>query len=160
MQSDGGSKTKIMIPFIWLVTGVLSWRLSIYLFSYVLSPLLIQFVRNMNAITHSIYAKYTANMVFTNLSDIILGFIFALILSFFTKSSKSRLALFVLGVAGFRLYIKVADLIHYMGMYPEFPSSAITSFILGFISILILIPGFAIAGSKVGTYLKMRTRSA
>ena len=149
-----------MIPFIWMSTGVLSWYVSTYLFSYIVSPLFIRYVRIINAVTHWVFIKDMANMFFTNFADFILSFVFALILSLITKFTWFRLVLYVFGAIAFSVYGKLENLTNFIRIYPELPSGAMTSFIQGFISLLLLVPISAIAGSKFGTYIKMKMRTS
>lgn len=160
MYNKIGSIRKITIPFIWMSTGVLTWYLSAYLFSYIVSPFFIRYVRTINAVTHSVFIKDIANMFFTNISDFILSFIFALILSLITKFTWFRLALYIFGAIAFSVYGNLENLTNYIRIYPELPSGAMTSFILGFISLLLLVPISALAGSKLGTYIKMKMRTS
>ena len=149
---------KILTTFIWLSAGVLTWFISILLYAYVLSPLLIRFVRGINTITSSIVAINIVNFLFTNISVFILSFIFAFILSAFTKSTKLRLTLYILGVIAVRFYEKINNLINYLRTGPEWTSGVMTSFILGFVALLLIVPIFAIAGNKVGGYLRVRSK--
>jgi len=135
--------------------GVLTWFISTHLYAYVLSPLLIRFVRGINTITPSIIVIDIVNFLFTNISVFILCFIFTFILSAFTKSTNFRLALYILGVIAVRFYVKIDNLINYMRTGPAWTSGAITSFILGFVALLLIVPIFAVAGNKVGGYLRM-----
>lgn len=147
---------KILVPLLWMITGFISWYLSIYLFSYILSPLLIDVMRKTNAMTQSIFMKNIANMLFTKVADFTLCFIFAVLLSFFTKSTKLRLLLFILGAISLSLYVQVVSLSNYMSMYSELPSWAIASEFQGFISIVLIIPLLSFAGSKIGDCLRLR----
>ena len=145
---------KILTTFIWLSAGVLTWFISIVLYAYVLSPLLIRFVRGINTLTASIVVINIVNFLFTNIAVFILSFIFAFILSAFTKSTKLRLALYILGVIAVRFYVKVDNLINYLRTGPQWTSGAMTSFIFGFVALLLIVPMFAIAGNRVGGWIK------
>lgn len=145
---------KIMTSFIWLSTGVLTWFISIHLYTDVLSPILIRFVRGINTLIPSIVVIDIVNLLFTNISVFILCFIFAFILSASTESTKLRLALYILGVIAVRFYVKVDNLINYLRTGPEWTAGTMTSFILGFVALLLIVPIFAIAGNKVGGYLR------
>ena len=156
MRNNSRVDRKWCIPFVWLSAGFMSWFLSKFLFSYILSPILIKAVRETNADTQSVLLMNIVNMLFANMADFTLGFIFAMVLSFFTKSTKLRLLLFVFGAIAINLYFQVEGLIGYMGFYAEFPSWAITSSMQGFVSLLLIIPLCSIAGSKVGTWIQMK----
>jgi hypothetical protein len=145
---------KLLTTFIWLSAGVLTWFISIVLYAYVLSPLLIRFVRGINTITSSIVVINIVNFLFTNIAVFILSFIFAFILSAFTQSTKLRLALYILGVIAVRFYVKVDNLINYLRTGPQWTSGAMTSFIFGFVALLLIVPIFAIAGNRVGGWIK------
>lgn len=160
MLRDNKPAIKFIVPLLWMITGFLSWCLSIYLFSYILSPILIDVVRKTNAITHSTLMNNIINMLFTRVSDFTLCFIFAILLSFFTKSTKLRLLLFISGAIAISLYVQIESLINYIGIYSELPSWVVTTEFQGFISILLIIPLLSYAGSKVGNYLKLRRTSS
>lgn len=151
---------KFLVSLLWMTTGFISWYLSIYLFSYILSPILIDVVRKMNAMNQSIFMKNIVNMLFTKGADFVLCFIFAICLSFFTKSTKVRLLLFIIGAIAISLYVQVNGLINYMSIYSEWPSWAVISEFQGFVSILLIIPSVSFAGSKVGNFLKIRRTRA
>lgn len=104
--------------------------------------------------------KHIANMLYAKVADFTLCFIFAVLLSFFTKSTKLRLLLFIIGAIAISLYVQVESLIDYMGIYSELPSWALTTEFHGFISILLIIPLLSYAGSKVGNYLKIKRTSS
>ncbi len=160
MTDNGRTDRKGLIPSMWLSIGFVSGYLSKYLFSYVLSPVLIKAVRATNANTQSDLLTNIINMCFANMADFTLGFIFAMVLSFFTKSTKLRLLLFVFGAIAINLYVQVEGLIGYMGFYAEFPSWAITSSMQGFVSLLLIIPFCSFAGSQVGTWIKMKRKTS
>ena len=160
MVRNDKSAMKFTAPLLWLITGLISWYLSIYLFSYLLSPILIDVVRKTNAITQSIFIRNIANMFFTKGADFALCFIFSILLSFFTKSTKLRLLLFILGSIAISLYLQVESLINYMGTYQKLPSWAVTVEFQGIVSILLIIPLLSYAGSKVGNQLKLRRTSS
>jgi hypothetical protein len=155
MPAETRAMRKIMISITWLSAGVLTWLISVHLYADVLSPLLIRFVRGINTINPSIVTIDIVNFLFTNISVFILCFIFAFILSAITKSTKLRLTLYIVGVVAVRFYLKVDNLINYLRTGPEWNSGAMTSFILEFAAILLIVPIFAIAGNKVGGYLRM-----
>ncbi|MBR9984501.1 MAG: hypothetical protein KFF68_01200 [Desulfosarcina sp.] len=159
MLNNSRTDRQWLIPFMWMGIGLVSGYLSNYLFLYIWSPLLIETVRATNAITQSVIVKNIVNMVFANMADFMLCFLFAMVLSFFTKSTKLRLLLFVLGAIAINLYVQVERLIGYMGFYAEFPSWAITSPMQGLVSLLLIIPLCSIAGSKVGTWIKMKRKT-
>lgn len=160
MLNNSRTDRQWLIPFMWLSIGFVSGYLSKYLFSYVLSPVLIKAIRATNANTQSDLLTNIINMCFANMADFTLCFIFAMVLSFFTKSTKLRLLLFVFGAIAINLYVQIEGLIGYMGFYAEFPSWAITSSMQGLVSLLLIIPLCSFAGSKVGTWIKMKKSPA
>lgn len=160
MLNNSRTDRQWLIPFMWLGIGFVSGYLSKYLFSYVLSPVLIKAIRATNANTQSDLLTNIINMCFANMADFTLCFIFAMVLSFFTKSTKLRLLLFVFGAIAINLYVQIEGLIGYMGFYAEFPSWAITSSMQGLVSLLLIIPLCSFAGSKVGTWIKMKKSPA
>jgi len=160
MLNNSRTDRKLLIPIIWMGIGLVSGYLSNYLFSYILSPMLIKAVRETNANTQSDLLTNIINMCFANMADFALCFIFAMVLSFVTKSTKLRLLLFVFGAIAINLYVQVEGLIGYMGFYAEFPSWAITSSMQGFVSLLLIIPLCSFAGSKVGTWIKMNRKTS
>ena len=154
MLNNSRTGRQWFIPLMWLSIGFVSGYLSKYLFSYVLSPVLIKVVRATNANTQSDLLTKIINMCFANMADFMLCFLFAMVLSFFTKSTKLRLLLFVFGAITINLYVQIEGLIGYMGFYAEFPSWAIASSMQGLVSLLLIIPLCSFAGSKVGTWIK------
>jgi hypothetical protein len=144
-----------MTSLIWLGVGVLTWFISILLHAYVLSPLLIRFVRGINTITASMVAINIVNFLFTNISVFILCFTFSVILSLFTKSTKLRVALYILGVIAVRFCVKIDYFINYLRTGPQWASGTMAAFILEFVALLLIVPILAIAGDKVGGFLKM-----
>ena len=149
-----------MIPFMWMGIGLVSGYLSNYLFSYIWSPLLIDAVRATNANTRSVILQNMVNMVFANMADFMLCFLFAMVLSYFSKITFLRGLLFVFGAISISLYTQMVRLIGYMGTYSELPSWAVASEMQGLISLLLVIPLCSFAGSKVGTWIKMKKRPA
>ena len=160
MTDNGRTDRKGLIPFMWLSIGFVSGNLSKYLFSYVLSPVLIKAVRATNANTQSDLLTNIINMCFANLADFTLCFLFATLLSYFSKITFLRGLLFVFGAIAISLYSQMVGLIGYMGTYSELPSWAVASEMQGLISLLLIIPLCSIAGSKVGIWIKMKRRPA
>ena len=160
MLNNSRTDRQWLIPFMWMGIGLVSGYLSNYLFSYVLSPLLIKAVRATNANTQSDILKNIVNMFFANMADFMLCFLFAMVLSYFTKSTNLRLLLFVFGAIAISLYAQIEGLIGYMGTYSELPSWAVASEMQGLISLLLIIPLCSFAGSKVGTWIKMKRSPA
>ena len=160
MLNNSRTDRQWLIPFMWLSIGFVSGYLSKYLFSYVLSPVLIKAVRATNANTQSDLLTNIINMCFANMADFTLCFIFAMVLSFFTKSTKLRLLLFVFGAIAINLYVQIEGLIGYMGTYSELPSWAVASEMQGLVSLLLIIPLCSFAGSKVGSWIKMKRSPA
>ena len=160
MLNNSRTDRQWLIPLMWLSIGFVSGYLSKFLFSYVLSPVLIKAVRATNANTQSDLLTKIINMCFANMADFMLCFLFAMVLSFFTKSTKLRLLLFVFGAIAINLYVQIEGLIGYMGFYAEFPSWAITSSMQGLVSLLLIIPFCSLAGSKAGTWIKMKRSPA
>jgi hypothetical protein len=144
----------------WLSVGFVCGYLSKFLFSYILSPLLIEAARAANANIESSIFLNIANVFYANMAAFTLCFIFAIVLSYYTASTKPRLLLFVFGSIAVSLYAQIEGLIGYMGIYSELPSWAIASEMQGFISLLLIIPLFSIAGIKVGTWIKMKRKPA
>ena len=158
MLNNSRVDRKWFIPFMWLSAGFVSWFLSKFLFSYILSPMLIEAVRATNANTQSVFLMNIISMLFANMAAFALCFLFAMLLSAFTKSTKPRLLLFVVGTIAISLYAQIEGLIGYMGIYSELPSWAISSAMQGFISLLLIIPLCSIAGSKLGAWIKMKRK--
>jgi len=140
-------------------SGVLSWYLSIYLFTYILSPSFITLIREVNAIPVSSFIKNVANMFFVYVSDFLLCFLSALALSLWTKSTKSRLASFILGAIVVRLFTQADVVASQIRHYSEIPAWAVTSLVQGLIPPVLIVPLFSILGSKVGRSVKMRKRT-
>ena len=156
---DGMLKRKMFIPAIWLCTGFLASYVSAYFFSYFLSPVFIRLLRDLNATSQSVIIKSMANIIFAYAADFLVCFIFASILSYFTKYTKVRLSLFVLGAIAISMYIRVEGLIYHMGIYSGRPSWAVSSYIHGFISLLLIVPFVSYIGSYLGSYLSADTRA-
>jgi len=158
MLNNSSTDRQWFIPFMWMGIGLVSGYLSNYLFSYVLSPLLIEAVRATNANTRSVILQNMVNMVFTNMADFMLCFLFAMLLSYFTKFTVLRVLLFVFGAIAISLYARIEGLIGYMGTYSELPAWAVASEMEGLISLVLIIPLCSIAGSQVGTWIKMKRK--
>jgi len=153
-------KKKGLIPFMWLGVGFVAGYSSKFLFSYILSPLLIETVRATNANTQSVLLMNMVNMAFANMANFMLCFLFAMLLSYFNKFTILRVLLFILGAITISLYAKIEGLIGYMGIYSELPTWAVASEMQGLISLLLIIPLCSFAGSKVGTWIKMKRRTS
>lgn len=147
---------QFQVPVIWMLTGLLSWYLSGYLFSYLFSPSLIGVVRKINVMVQSIFLRNIVNILFLRTPEFTLCFIFAVLLSFFTQSTKLRLLLFIIGAMAVSLYVQAESLIIYMRRYSEMPSWSVTWEFLGLMSILLIMPLLSFLGSQVGNYLKLR----
>ncbi len=160
MLNNSRTDRQWLIPFMWMGIGLVSGYLSKYLFSYILSPLLIETVRATNANTQSVILKNIVNMVFANMADFMLCFLFATLLSYFSKITVLRGLLFVFGAIAISLYTQIVGLIGYMGTYSELPAWAVASEMRGLISLFLIIPLCSIAGSKVGTWIKMKRNPA
>ena len=160
MLNNSRTDRQWLIPFMWMGIGLVSGYLSNYLFSYIWSPLLIETVRATNANTQSVILKNIVNMVFANMADFMLCFLFAMVLSYFSKITFLRGLLFVFGAISISLYTQMVRLIGYMGTYSELPSWAVASEMQGLISLLLIIPLCSIAGSKLGTWIKMKRSPA
>ena len=157
---QNGKIENLLIPTLWMAIGFVSWYISIYLFSYVLSPILIDAVRKTNAIAQSALIKNSVNLLFTKAPDFMLCFLFAIALSYFTQYTKLRLSLFIFGMVAISLYMRVEGLMAYMGAYSELPSWVITYEIEGFVALLVMIPLISIAGCRLGNHVKMRKTAA
>jgi len=140
-------------------TGILSWCLSTYLFTYILSPVFIKLIREINAIPAAFFFKNVANMFFVYISDFFLCFVFALALSLWTESTKTRLALFILGAIAVRIYAQVDVVISQIRHYSEVPAWAVTSIAQGLIPPILIVPIFSILGSKVGRSIRIKKRT-
>ena len=160
MLNNSRTDRQWLIPFMWLSIGFVSGYLSKYLFSYVLSPVLIKAVRATNANTQSDLLTNIINMCFANMADFTLRFLFATLLSYFSKITVLRGLLFVFGAIAISLYTQIVGLIGYMGTYSELPAWAVASEMRGFISLFLIIPLSSIAGSTVGTWIKMKRNPA
>jgi hypothetical protein len=159
MPDDSRTGSNLWIQLMWISIGFVSWYLSKFLFSYVLSPMLIDAARAANANSQSAFLMAVVNMLYANVAGFALCFIFAALLSYFTQSTKLRLLLFVVGAIAVNLYVRVEGLAGYMRMYPELPSWAITSKMQGLISLLLITPLCSFAGSKIGTWIKMKKKT-
>ena len=91
MRNNSRVDRKWCIPFVWLSAGFMSWFLSKFLFSYILSPILIKAVRETNADTQSVLLMNIVNMLFANMADFTLGFIFAMVLSYFHQIHQTEI---------------------------------------------------------------------
>jgi hypothetical protein len=158
MLNNSRVDKKWFIPFIWLSAGFVSWFLSKFLFSYILSPLLIETVRAANANTRSVILQNMVNMGFANMADFTLCFSFGMLLSYFSKFNMLRVLLFASGAVAISLYARIEALIGYMGMYSQLPPWAVASEMQGFISLLLIVPLCSIAGGKVGTWLNLKKK--
>ena len=156
MLNNSRIDRKLLIPFIWLGIGLVCGYLSNYLFSYILSPLLIEAVRATNANTQPAILKSITNMVFANMADFMLCFLFTTLLSYFSKITVLRGLLFVSGAIAISLYTQIVGLIGYMGIYSKLPAWAVAPEMQRLISLLLIIPLCSIAGSKVGNWIKMK----
>ena len=154
-----GRIERLLVPMVWLSTGFLSWFLSIYLFLYLLSPLFIQIVRKINANDQTVILKSITNILFTNMADFMLCFLFAIILSYFSQNTKARLALFIFGALAAHIYTHVEVLVNYIKIYSEFPEWALTSVLQGYISLLLMVPLLSYLGGKIGSYYKGKKKS-
>ena len=94
------------------------------------------------------------------MANFTLCFIFTTVLSYYTKSTKPRLLLFVFGAIAIGLYAHIEGLTGYMGAYSELPAWAVASEMQGLISLLLIMPLCSIAGSKAGTWMKMKKKRA
>ena len=160
MPNTSRADRKRVIPLMWLSAGFVSWYLSKFLFSHILSPMLIEAVRATNSNTQSAFLINIVSMLFANLAGFSLCFLFTIVLSYLTESTNSRLSQFVVGAIAVSLYAQMEGLIGYMGVYSGLPAWAITSQIQGFVSLLLIIPLCSIAGSRVGTWIKMKRKPA
>ncbi|WP_372681888.1 hypothetical protein [Desulfosarcina sp.] len=156
MLSNSRTDRQWLIPFMWMGMGLVSGYLSNYLFSYILSPLLIETVRATNANTQFVILNNIVNMIFANMADFMLCFLFAMVLGYFSKITVLRGLLYVFGAIVVSLYTQMVGLIGYMGTYSELPAWAVASEMQGLISLLLIMPLCSIAGSKVGAWIKMK----
>lgn len=156
MRHGTKQKKQILISAIWLCAGYLASHVSVYLFSYLLSPVFIKMLRRINATAQSSLIKSIANIIYAHAADFLICFLFASILSYFTKFTKIRLSFFVFGAIAISMYIRVEGLIYHMGIYSEFPSWAVSSYVHGFISMLVIVPRVSYIGSNLGNYLSNR----
>ena len=158
MTGNGSTRRELLISTLWAGAGLFAWYLSIYLFTYLLSPVFIKLIREVNAIPASPFIKNSANMFFVYFSDFLLCFIFALLLSLWTQPTKSRLALFVLGAVAFRIYAQVDVVTSQTRHYAEIPAWAVTSIVQGLIPPVLLVPLFSILGSRIGRSVKLKKK--
>lgn len=159
MVDNNTRKSEILIPLLWMSVGFLSWYLSKYLFSYLLSPLLIEQLRTINTVTQSLLIKNMANMIYANGADYVLCFLFSVLLSYLTKFTKFRIAMFISGAIAISLYVRVEGLLNQIKSYAELPSWAMPSHVQGFISLLLIVPLISLLGCKLGRYLSVKTKN-
>ena len=159
MHENFKPKSEILIPFLWMGAGFLSWYTSKYVFSYFMSPLFIEQLRTINTGTQSLIIKNMANMIFVNVGDFLLCFLFSILLSYFTNFTKYRFSMFIFGAIAIGLYLRVESLINQMQIYSEPPFWAMTSYVQGFISLLLIIPLISLLGCKIGQYLNVKTKT-
>lgn len=156
MGNSIGRKNEILILFLWMGAGLLSWWMSKYVLSYFLSLLFIEQLRTINAVTQSLLVKNMANMIFVHSGDFILCFLFSIPLSYFTDFTKYRISMFIFGAIAISLYLQVVSLITQMQIYSELPSWAMTSYLQGFISLLLIVPILSLLGCKIGCFLSTK----
>jgi hypothetical protein len=156
MYDNRRPKSEILIPLIWMSTGFLSWYLSTYFFSNFLSMLLIDRLRTINTLTQSLFIKNLANMIYANLADFVLCFLFSMLLSYFTKFTKYRISMFIFGAIAISLYVRIEKLFNQIKIYSEVPSWAMTSYLQGSISLLIIVPILSLMGCKTGQFLRIK----
>ena len=149
-----------LVSLLWMGTGLLSWCLAIYLFHFVISPLLIEPIRAINAGNHSLFVKHASNMLFSHMAAFILCFFFAFFLSLYSEVTKLRWVLFVIGAVAVSLYLHVESVIGYWRQYSEIPSWAKASIMQGFTSSLLIVPLLSLGGSKAGNCLKGRKQNS
>ena len=142
-----------IILLIWIITGFLSWCISIYFFNPLVLPIVppaISFLENLG--TPELFL-ITSNVLLSHISEYVLSFIFALALSYFSKATKSRIIGFIFAANAVSLYYHLLQLFGYTKHYSNLPTSAIIWIIQGLISILLISPFFAIIGSLLGRTL-------
>jgi len=121
--------------------------------------MLIETARAANANTESSILIYMVSMLFANMAVIALCFGFAMGLSYFTDATRQRLLLFVAGAIAVNLYAQIKGLIGYTGLYPGLPPGALPSKVQGFVPLLLILPLCSLAGSKIGTWIKMKRKT-
>jgi hypothetical protein len=150
----------LLIYLLWLCTGILSWYLSKYLFSYVVSPVFINWVRKVNTIMHSAVINGLVNLFYTYLSQFLLCFVFAMILSVWTACTRLRLALFVAGAIAVGTYANIQFAAGAVGTAAGTPAWITTIVLQAVIAMLIIVPLLSKAGCKLGHFIKMKIHSA
>ena len=147
-----------IILLIWIITGFISWYISIYFFNPLVLPIVppaISFLENLG--TPELFL-ITSNVLLSHISEYVLSFIFALALSYFSKATKSRIIGFIFAANAVSLYYHLLQLFGYTKHYSNLPTSAIIWIIQGLISILVISPLFAIIGSLIGNRIKRSAR--
>lgn len=147
---------KLWICILWMSAGLLSWYLSAFLFTYVVSPAFIKPVRAINAMSGAPIIKTVANMLFVYFSDFLLCFMAALILSFYTRTTKTRLVLFILGAIVFRLVAQADIAMSHLRHYSALPPWALKSLLPGLIPPLLIIPLVSMSACRLGRFIRMK----
>jgi hypothetical protein len=138
-----------LIAALWFICGNLTWKSAPYLFGNFTSHLVFPIYNFTNEVLH-IHLR-AAFMVYT-ITDLIIIFLIALLLSMATGKRNIRILTYIVGAVGWPLYYTIRN---HIAIYQE-KLPVWNTLILSITVLLIITPLVAWAGTILGNRYRMR----
>lgn len=152
------NKRYYLIGLLWFVYGYLCWLSALYLFSYGVSNAVLPVSRFVNSTIHSYFIAIFTNFMMFHITDFLLAFSLAVILSRASGKRKLWTVLFIAGAVGRSLYGDLTDFLSYREYYSLLPQWFIIPLAGSLIAGLIVVPSLTWIGTFVGNkYWKEKT---
>ncbi len=152
------NKKYYITAFFWIISGYLCWLSSIYTFSYVTSNVLFSVVKFVKSISPSL--NYLNTFIIFRLTDYILIFLFAFVMSLISGKKIIWFIGFLIWPIGVGLYYTIHCMRAYMALYPTLPSWVIYWLIESIIVYIIFIPLVGWLGVILGNKLYLKRKNA
>ena len=154
--SDISLRKKILMFLLWLVCGVLSWYVAVFVSTFVVSPFLARWVIIPGGMPFSREILAITDVLIFSAGDYITAFFATTTLCYLTGYERLWLIGFIVGVDGYPLYDNFVSLSAYLDVYPGLPSWVIRWWFQDLVPIVIVVPLVAWAGCMAGRKLGLR----
>jgi hypothetical protein len=125
---------------LWVAGGMLTWYVSLYISTYLLSPVIVPILKFLkNTISSQIVLALFTTFVL-HIFEYVLGAIIAGFLCYLTEYKPILLMGFLLGAGSVNFYGQILGLLGYLNHYPTLPGWVLTWFFQGLVSIFIFLP--------------------
>lgn len=144
------------VLILWTGAGFACWILATYPLRTLTLPLAAQVTRSLSHIGFLAQVLPLAGIVISHIPAFVLSFGGCMILGYLSEATFARVICFVSGATAVSLayHVRQAAGLLFSGAYSVFP--ALTWIVTGLASLLVIVPVFAVLGSRAGSAFKHR----